>query len=80
MKVLFLTPRVPHAHSFSGDQIVYQRITKLLERGHEVGLFSLGEPHESPSIVDDLPKVCEFHQVLLRKAPGRAWASGVPTS
>ena len=69
MKILFLTPRPPHAHSFSGDQIVYQRITKMLERGHQVGLFSLGEPEENPAILDDLPKVCEFHQVRLRRSP-----------
>jgi glycosyltransferase involved in cell wall biosynthesis len=69
MKVLFLTPRPPHAHSFSGDQIVYQRMTKLLARGHEVGLFTLTEPSDSPAWFDDLPKVHAFHRTTLRRPP-----------
>jgi glycosyltransferase involved in cell wall biosynthesis len=38
MRILMLAPRLPHAQSHSGMQIVYQRMHRLLERGHQVGL------------------------------------------
>ncbi len=41
MKILFLSSHVPHARSMSGLQIVYQRIKRLIERGHQVGLAAL---------------------------------------
>jgi glycosyltransferase involved in cell wall biosynthesis len=70
MRILFLTPRPPHAHSFSGDQIVYQRINKLLERGHQVGLLSLCDPQTKlDDLRSDLPKVCDFQSISLRRPP-----------
>ena len=38
MKVLFLSSRLPHARVVSGHMIVYQRITRLVQRGYQVGL------------------------------------------
>jgi len=38
MKILMLAPRLPHAHAYSGMQMVYQRMSRLIKRGHEVGL------------------------------------------
>lgn len=41
MKVLFLSSRVPHARSMGGHQIVYQRMLRLIQAGHQVGLAAL---------------------------------------
>lgn len=40
MRILFLSPQLPHRRVRSGPAIVYQRIRRLTERGHEVGLAS----------------------------------------
>ncbi len=39
MKILILAPRLPHAHAYSGMQMVYQRMIRLMSRGHKVGLI-----------------------------------------
>ncbi len=41
MKILYLSNRPPHARSMGGLLIVYHRIRRLLERGHDVGLSVL---------------------------------------
>ena len=41
MKILFLSSQVPHARSIGGHQIVYQRIRRLIRKGHQVGLAAL---------------------------------------
>jgi glycosyltransferase involved in cell wall biosynthesis len=46
MRILFLTPRLPHAQSLSGNQVVYQRMRHLIAKGHEVGLCSFAAPAE----------------------------------
>ena len=38
MKVLFLSSRLPHDRVVSGHMIVHQRITRLIQRGYQVGL------------------------------------------
>lgn len=49
MKILLLSPRLPHAHAYSGMQIVYQRMVRLMARGHRVGVACfLDEHHDSP--------------------------------
>lgn len=40
MRILFLSPRLPHRRVRSGHAIVHQRILRLAARGHEVGLLS----------------------------------------
>lgn len=47
MKILFLSTRVPYARSSSGHQIVYQRISRLIRNGHQVGLAALQDPGEA---------------------------------
>ncbi len=50
MKVLFLTPRVPHPPDDGGAIAMHQLITGLAERGHEVMLFALNTPkHHQPT-------------------------------
>lgn len=44
MKILFITPRLPHAHAYSGMQMVYQKMSRLIARGHEVGLICHIDP------------------------------------
>lgn len=46
MKVLFLSPRMPHPGVLSGHMIVHQRISRLVERGYEVGLACFTRPGE----------------------------------
>ncbi len=38
MRILVLSPRLPHSRAQSGMQIVYQRLSRLIDRGHDVGL------------------------------------------
>jgi len=38
MRILFITSRLPHARVSSGHVIVWQRVKRLVERGHEVGV------------------------------------------
>ncbi len=49
MKILFITPHVPHAGVVGGHQLVYQRMRRLSERGHTIGLaaFDSGEDAET---------------------------------
>ncbi len=46
MKILVLAPRLPHRHVLGGDQIVYQRLKRLVARGHTVGLACFASPGE----------------------------------
>jgi glycosyltransferase involved in cell wall biosynthesis len=41
MKILVISSRLPHAQVISGHQIVHQRVRRLSERGHEIGLACL---------------------------------------
>ena len=57
MKVLFLSTRVPHARVVSGHMIVYQRITRLVQRGYQVGLAVFSHDDDAnhiPAIRDTL--------------------------
>jgi len=57
MKVLFLSSRLPHARVVSGHMIVYQRITRLVQRGYQVGLAVFSHDDDSdhvPQIRDQL--------------------------
>lgn len=54
MKILFLAPRLPHAHSYSGMQMVYQKMTYLMARGHEVGLVCHIDPEQDSPFLDEV--------------------------
>jgi polysaccharide biosynthesis protein PslH len=57
MKVLFLSSRLPHGRVVSGHMIVYQRITRLFQRGYQVGLAVFaqdGDAGHLPEIRDKL--------------------------
>lgn len=53
MKMLFLTPQVPHAGVAGGHVLVYERIRRLRERGHEIGLASF-EGTATPAVLEEL--------------------------
>jgi glycosyltransferase involved in cell wall biosynthesis len=46
MKILVLTPRLPHQNILSGHAIVRQRILRLAERGHRIGLLCFSRPSD----------------------------------
>ncbi|MBN1269538.1 MAG: glycosyltransferase [Kiritimatiellae bacterium] len=48
MRVLFLSDRLPHAAVAGGHMIIYQRISRLARRGHEVGLAAFCPPEDRP--------------------------------
>lgn len=48
MKILFLSTHVPHKNAMAGLQIVYQRMVRFRQRGHEIGLCALSHEGEDP--------------------------------
>jgi len=67
MNILILSPRLPHPHSYSGMQIVYQRMIRLLKRGHRVGLACFLDPeHDGPYLDKMHPGL---HDLEVMKAP-----------
>lgn len=60
MKILFLSTRLPHAKVFSGHAIVYQRIRRLAQRGHEVGLAVFSQPDDAAYVDELRPSVREL--------------------
>jgi glycosyltransferase involved in cell wall biosynthesis len=61
LKILILAPRLPHAHAYSGIQIIYQRMTRLLSRGHQVGLACfLDEEQDIPYLDKISPDLLEM--------------------
>ncbi|MBP7274705.1 MAG: glycosyltransferase [Kiritimatiellae bacterium] len=46
MRILFVAPRLPHRRVMSGHQIVYQRMRRLMARGHKIGLACFSRPGE----------------------------------
>lgn len=46
MRILVLTPRLPHSRVMSGDRLAYERIRRFVLRGHEVGLACFLRPGE----------------------------------
>ncbi len=72
MKILFLTPRVPHARITSGHFIVYQRIQRLLRRGHQVGLVSFTDDEGRAHAAEWKPHLLDL-ELLPRPAPPPRW-------
>ncbi|MBU1694485.1 MAG: glycosyltransferase family 4 protein [Verrucomicrobia bacterium] len=47
MKILVLSPRLPHAQVVGGHGIVYQRLRRLAGRGHDIGLAVFAQPDDA---------------------------------
>lgn len=60
MRILFLTPRLPHAGVISGDRLAYERIRRLVLRGHEIGLASFARPDEQHLVDGWRPHVLDI--------------------
>jgi len=52
MRLLFLVDAVPHAGSTGGYQIIYQRITRLARRGHQIAVLCFGDPAGDDAVAD----------------------------
>jgi len=59
MRILFLSPRLPHRRVRSGYAIVHQRIRRLAARGHEIGVAAFISPA-------DLDYVQELRESVFR--------------
>ena len=73
MRILFLSGVLPHPKVTSGYALVHQRIKRLAERGHEVGLasFCFEEDRERASLIGKY--LYEMELVYLPSR--RTWAS-----
>ncbi|MCB1069355.1 MAG: glycosyltransferase [Verrucomicrobia bacterium] len=60
MKILFLTPQVPHPGVAGGHILVYERMKRLAERGHEVGLISFEGTASAENIAALKPHLTEL--------------------
>jgi len=84
MKILALTPRLPHADVISGHKIVHQRIRGLLDRGHQVAVASFAEPSDLPRFAPLRERLLDFFWLpdpSRRHDPRRGFTrllSGVP--
>lgn len=63
MKILFISRRFPHAAVTGGHVIVHQRLRRLAQRGHEVGLACFGTESDRPSGDELRPLLCELQLV-----------------
>ncbi len=72
MKILIISTRLPHARVFSGHFIVYQRVKRLAERGHRVGLVVFAKPEEEEHVGELKPWVHELEIVRPPRAPSPA--------
>jgi len=85
MKILFITARIPHAGVAGGYSLVYQRICRLIDRGHQVGLASLAGPGDpDPATLDFRPRLLECETVPAPRPVGclrklfRLATTGIP--
>lgn len=63
MKILFLSSRLPHEGIAGGHTIVYQRIRRLAERGHAVGLACFCEDEHRDHVNELKPALIEMEML-----------------
>ena len=72
MKVLFLSSRIPHERIVSGHMIVYQRITRLVRRGHQVGLAAFSREDDADHVAKLRDSLLELEMIPAPETkPGR---------
>lgn len=69
MKILIISSRLPHARVISGHQIVHQRVKRLVERGHEIGLAVLSSEDDAQH-VDEVRGMVRELEIRTRPAAG----------
>ena len=65
MRILFLAPRLPHHRSISGTHIVFQRMRRLIDAGHEVGLACFmndADEYNRSKVPEDLLELHCMHE------------------
>ncbi len=72
MKILFITTRLPHARVLSGHAIVHQRIRRLAERGHRLGLAVFSSEDDAEHLAGMRELVGEL-EVVPRPSGRRGW-------
>lgn len=81
MKILFISTRLPHARVVSGHLIVYQRVKRLAERGHEIGLAVFAREDDEAHVAEVRPLVRDLEiipappRTPLRKLGGFLFSS-----
>jgi glycosyltransferase involved in cell wall biosynthesis len=63
MKILFITTRLPHAGVASGHIIVYQRMLRLVQNGHQVGLAAFDANGDMRNVADVRPMLVDLKLV-----------------
>mgnify|MGYP000151674620 CR=1 FL=1 len=48
MKLLFITPTLPHSRVYSGSIVIHHRMRLLAERGYKLGLATFLKPEDKP--------------------------------
>ncbi len=71
MRLLILSPRVPHAGAISGMQIVHQRIDHLIRRGHHVSLACYLDQERGPELLEQVHEGLEEVRVLRKPGVNR---------
>lgn len=72
MKILFISRRLPHAGVTGGHVIVHQRVRRLAERGHEIGLACFGDAEDAARADELKPYVREL-EIAPPPEPGSWW-------
>lgn len=65
MRILFIVDDVPHSGSAGGYQIVFQRLSRLAARGHEVGVACFCDP-EKQHLGDELRESVRWVKLVPR--------------
>ncbi|MCX7820035.1 MAG: glycosyltransferase [Kiritimatiellae bacterium] len=83
MRLLVLCPELPHARVISGHRIVYERLQRLLARGHEVGVACFADQADQPRAAEWTGRLLELEilpppPLTRRWAPLPAWMRRAP--
>lgn len=68
MRILFITSRLPHARVSSGHVIVWQRVRRLIERGHEVGVATF-DGYDSAAHESEVRPMLKDLEIVPRPEP-----------
>lgn len=76
MRILVLCPELPHARVISGHRIVYERLRRLTDRGHEVGVACFASEADRPRAAEWAGRLLELELLPPPRAAhhGRAFA------
>ena len=73
MKILFISPLLPHSHGISGSLIIFRRIRFLVECGHEVGLISFFQDSDKEYISEIKPLLIDMELLPVPQIQHSKW-------